>query len=304
LGAWAGRSTPEAIRPRGISMHYLLVPSSITRAAVKNASHSWSPSMYSRVEIPARVTESVQELLEDWDKGSDPGSFFYLQRSPNYLIRTKALQDYSALIYPKGDAIIALNPRAFNSPNLSDGDILLSKDSNIGECAIVDGDRWKNYSISGGLVRLRSRIDRFYLFAFLKHPLFRQQLYSMVPRGATIAHANTRWLDCKIPFPDQPDAPRVERYVSVLMEAIVDKERALRDRDEAILKAVDDELTEGQSKTGFKYRYPHPLRDSRARPIGRCNLRRGVQIEDVAGYQLRPRMPHSDRSRVPHNAGT
>src|SRR5262245_48426876 len=147
--------------------------------------------MYRRVEIPARTTRAVRELLSGYEKGSDPGSLYYLRQSTHYLIRTKALQDHSTLIYPKGDAIVPLNPRAFEDTHLSDGDILLSKDSNIGECAMVDSERWRNYAISGGVVRMRSAIDRFYLFSFLKHKLFRDQLYSMVPRGATIAHANT-----------------------------------------------------------------------------------------------------------------
>ena len=121
---------------------------------------------------------------------------------------------------------------------------------------MVDGDRWKNHAISGGIVRLKPRIDRFYLFAFLKHPIFREELYSMVPRGATIAHANIRWLDCKVPFPNQIDAGYVERYVSALMEAIFDKERALRDRNDVILKMIGDELTVGQSKAVFSYAYP------------------------------------------------
>src|ERR1044071_5588456 len=172
-------------------MQYLRVPRAIVSADLLSRGLSWSPSMYRRIEIPTTKTKTVGSLLHGWDKGADPGSFFYLKTSTHYLIRTKALQDHSTLIYPKGDAITALNPKAFESPNLADGEILLSKDSNIGECAMVDGERWKNYAISGGVVRLRPRVDRFYLFAFLKHQLFREELYSMVPRGATIAHANT-----------------------------------------------------------------------------------------------------------------
>jgi hypothetical protein len=237
-------------------MQYLRVPRTIMSFDVLSQGLSWSPSMYRRVEIPASNTKTVGELLHGWDKGGDPGSLFYLQRSTHYLIRTKALQEHSTLIYPKGDAITPLNPRVFESPDLSDGDILLSKDSNIGECAMVDGDRWKNHAISGGIVRLRPKIDRFYLFAFLKHKVFREELYSMVPRGATIAHANTLWLDCKVPFPNQPDAEFVERYVAALMEVIVNKERAIRDRNEAILKTIGGELAVGQSKSVFSYAYP------------------------------------------------
>ena len=237
-------------------MQYLQVPDTITSTDVRSGKFSWSPSMYRRVVIPNPRTKQVGDLLEGYDKGSDPGSLSYLRQSTHYLIRTKALQDHSTLIYPKGDAITPLNPKAFDSLNLNDGDILLSKDSNIGECAMVDGDRWKNHAISGGIVRLRPAINRFYLFAFLKHPVFRKELYSLVPRGATIAHANTLWLNCKIPFPDQSDSEHVEQYISTLMEAIVEKERAIRDRNETILREISSELLGGQSKRTFSYSYP------------------------------------------------
>jgi type I restriction enzyme S subunit len=245
-------------------MQYLQIPQRIASKEVLAKGFSWSPSMYKCVDIPTQKTKPVSELIAGYDKGSDPGSRYYLQRSTHYLIRTKALQDHSALIYPKGDAITPMNPRAFEDLSLSDGDILLSKDSNIGECAMVDGDRWKNYAISGGLVRLRPSIDRFYLFAFLKHSLFREELYAMVPRGATIAHANTLWLDCKIPFPDQPDAECVVRYVSALMEAIVDKERSIRERNDAILQSIAMELDTGQRNKHFRYEYPQ-LDEARVR---------------------------------------
>jgi len=283
-------------------VQYLQVPRTITSKDVAEKALSWSPSMYKRVDIPTRKVRPVSALLRGYDKGSDPGSLFYMARSTHYMIRTKALKDHSTLVYPKGDAIVPVNPRAFSDMGLSDGDILLSKDSNIGECAMVDGDRWTNHAISGGIVRLRPSIDRFYLFAFLKHPLFREELYAKVPRGATIAHANTLWLDCMVPFPDQPDAIRVERYVAALMEAIVDKERAIRDRNDAILEAIASELRLGQRPTPFKYAYPQL---SEARSRGRFdaaiygheykskmwlleNYARGCRTPTQAGFTVKP----------------
>ena len=81
--------------------------------------------MYRRVEIPSRKTKTVGQLLSGYDKGSDPGSLYYLRHSTHYLIRTKALQDYSTLISTKGDAITPVNPRVFCDQALKDGDILL-----------------------------------------------------------------------------------------------------------------------------------------------------------------------------------
>lgn len=197
-------------------MNHLRVPYQITLADLKVKDASWSAGMYRRVEIPTSRTRLVSDLIAGYDKGSDPGSMYYLEKSTHYFIRTKSLQAHSYLISSKGGAITPLNPRVFEDMTLTDGDILLSKDSNIGECAMVDGDAWRNHMLSGGIVRLRPLINRYYLFAFLKHELFKTELLSMVPRGATIAHANELWLDCRIPFPAQRDEHNVITYVAGL----------------------------------------------------------------------------------------
>jgi type I restriction enzyme S subunit len=68
----------------------------------------------------------------------------------------------------------------------------------------------------------------------------------MVARGATITHAKTAWLNCLIPFPNQKDAERVIHYVSVLMQAIVEKEKAIRQKNALIDSIIETELMEGQ----------------------------------------------------------
>ena len=185
-------------------MDYLRIPTAVTLAQIYDREASFSPGMYRRVIIPAQKTKPVADLLlsnNPFDRGAEPGSMWYMKRSRHAFIRTKALQGYSYLIYPKGDAVVPINPRAFNHPNLCDGDILMSKDSNVGECAVVDGDGWKNHMFSGGIVRLHPAIDRWYLYSFLKHPIFKAQLHALASRGATIRHAKNLWLDCLVPFP-------------------------------------------------------------------------------------------------------
>jgi len=240
-------------------MSYLRVPKEITLGEIHSSGLSWSPSMYRRVIIPTKNTRRVADLLSSsrpFDKGVEPGSLHYMRRSSHYLIRTKALQDHSYLIYPKGDAITPVNPKVFEDPQLADGDILISKDSNVGECAMVDGTRWKNHMFSGGVVRLHPTVDRFYFFSFLKHPLFKTQLLAMSPRGATITHAKTLWLGCLIPFPSQPDSDRVIRYVSVLMQAILEKEEQVRNNSERTDELIQDELESNQKQALFQFRHP------------------------------------------------
>ena len=163
-------------------MEYLRVPREVSLGEVRDREAVWSPSMFRRVIIPNANVKRVRDLLVSsgpFDKGTEPGSMHYLRRSTHFFIRTKALQDHSCLLYPKGDAITPISPKVFQDPLLVDGDILMSKDSNVGECAMVDGDRWRNHMFSGGVVRLHPAADRYYFFAFLKHPLFKTQLIGL-----------------------------------------------------------------------------------------------------------------------------
>lgn len=172
------------------------------------------------------------------------------------MIRTRAIQSHSHLLYPNGEAIVSINPQVFNSPNLLHGDILLSKDSNIGECAIIHGNDWGNYTFSSGIVRLKPVIDRYYLFAFLKHPFFVKQLEAKTPKASTIRHAKTFWLDCEIPFPQQEDEDAIVYYVSALMQAIIDKEAKIEENSEQIDKLIEDELVTNQKRIEAQFHNP------------------------------------------------
>src|SRR6266436_3985874 len=99
-------------------MNYLRIPREITSAQVRANGNSWSAGMYQHVEIPTTATQCIAELITGYDKGSDPGSMYYMRKSPNYFIRTKALQEDSYLICAKGEAITPINPRVFEDMDL------------------------------------------------------------------------------------------------------------------------------------------------------------------------------------------
>lgn len=240
-----GRNIAEIILGGRQDMNYLHVPEQITLKDIREKKVSLSPSMYRAVTIPTTTVKRVRDTLDTnnpFDEGIEPGSKWYLKHSTHHFIRTKALQEYSCLLYPKGDAIIPLNPKVFNHPNLCKGDILMSKDSNVGESAIIDDNHWDNHTFSSGLVRLHPLIDRYYFFSFIKHRIFKAQLLAMAARGATITHAKNLWLDCFIPFPNQKNAGDVISYVASLMQAIIDKESTIRKRDAAITHLINEEL--------------------------------------------------------------
>ena len=75
--------------------------------------------------------------------------------------------------------------------------------------------------LSGALYKLPIKEEtKYYLLAFIKHPIFREQLDFMVPKGSTIRHAKTLFLDCKIPIPNT-DKENIMKYVSVLTQSII-----------------------------------------------------------------------------------
>src|SRR3989304_1950484 len=117
-------------------MDYLRIPREVSLREIRDRDAAWSPSMFRRVIIPNANVKRVRDLLvssKPFEKGVEPGSIHYLRRSSHHFIRTKALQDHSYLLYPKGDAITPISPKVFEDYSLADGDILMSKDSNVGE---------------------------------------------------------------------------------------------------------------------------------------------------------------------------
>lgn len=246
-------------------------PKEVRLEDIYGKSASLSAGAYRKVTIAAKQRRPLRTFLDGTDpyhKGEEPGSIAYLTQSPKYMIRTKAMQTHSALISEEGDSVVPINPRAFTDMKMREYDVLLSKDSNVGEVAMVDGPHRSVCMFSGGVVRLNIAEDKWYVFAFLKHPIFKSQLIAMTPKGATIAHSKTLWLDCEIPLPVGPRQAKVVAYVGALMQAVVEKEQLIRQRSGAIHTAIDDELRANQGSEQFTFSYPT---EAQVRALGRLD---------------------------------
>lgn len=194
--------------------------------------------------------------LERKDLGKEIGSINYVKKSSCYFIKTKALQEYSFLPIFNGESTECVLPSSFtNDDNLKAGDIIISKDSNIGETVILDKD-YPEYMLSGALYKLPLKNwQKYYILAFMKHPYFKQQLDRMVPKGATLKHAGTKFLDCKIPFPGF-NKDTIINYVSSITKRIIDIEIEIKRRNCHIDEVIDYELNNNQS-IAYDYKYKH-----------------------------------------------
>lgn len=218
-----------------------------------------APSQLTTLSVPNKNNKKVKDLLTRditfSDNGNEVGSVNYISKSPKYFIRAKALQRESFLPFITNQTSIPIRPQVFTNFNLKEGDILISKDSNIGETVILDKDL-PNHTISGALYKLPIKEKKYYLFAFLKHGYFLKQLDLMVPKGSTIRHAKTLFLNCKIPFPNQKNKNEIINYVELLTQAIISKEKEIRKKHQQILSEIERELLENQKNNKFNYLLP------------------------------------------------
>lgn len=238
---------------------YIHTPTSITLNDVVNKDYSLSSSQYVSLVLPNEnyrlVKEFLSRSLNRKDLGIEVGSLSYIDNSQYRFIRTKALQEHSFLPDLNGETALPILPSEFVQMNLKEGDLLISKDSNIGEVVILDKD-YPNHMLSGAIYKLPVKEEwRYYLLAFIKHDIFREQLDFIVPKGATIRHAKTLFLDCKIPLPNQ-NTTKTIKFVSLLAKSIVNKEILIRQRHFSIMRLIDKELTEYQNSSAFRYRLP------------------------------------------------
>ncbi|GHT73325.1 hypothetical protein FACS189456_3620 [Bacteroidia bacterium] len=195
------------------------------------------------------MRDFLDRPLRNCDLGSEIGSINYIRKSPKYFLRTKALQEHSLLLEITKESALPIMPLSFVKMDLKEGDLLISKDSNIGEIAILDKD-YPDYMLSGAIYKLPVTDKKYYLLAVIKHKIFREQLDIMTPKGVTIRHAKTMFLDCKIPMPNH-NSENTIKFVELLTQAIINKEKLIKQRHETILQTIENELKNNQKGNVF-----------------------------------------------------
>lgn len=238
---------------------YIRTPESISFKTIEEKDFTLSSSQYMDLIMPNKNFKFVRDFLSRplrrTDLGNEIGSINYISKSSFYFLRTKALQPHTYLPEITPETAIPIMPQAFIKQSLKEGDLLISKDSNIGEIIILDKD-YENFMTSGAIYKLPVNENKYYLLAFIKHQIFREQIDFMVPKGATIRHAKTMFLDCKIPLPNKKSKETI-KFIELLTQAIINKEKLIKERHNKILDTIEKELKENQKKSSFKFEYPN-----------------------------------------------
>lgn len=237
---------------------YVRTPESISFDLIEEKDFTLSSSQYSDLIMPNQnfklVADFLTRPLKRSDLGIEVGSVSYIGSSPYLFLRTKALQAHSFLPEITKETALPILPNAFVNQNLKEGDILISKDSNIGEIVIL-GQDYPNIMTSGAIYKLPLSEHKYYLLAFIKHGIFREQLDVLVPKGATIRHAKTLFLQCKIPIPNKKVKETIN-YIELLTQAIISKEKTIQQRHAQILSFIENELLTNQKSNSFNFEFP------------------------------------------------
>lgn len=211
-----------------------------------------SPNNYLKVNINSTTNYPLRDLVESIDKGVEIGSNNYIDRSEFKFIRTSALSSDKYSIVVDNNSVLSINPKSYVDFKLKENDILICKDSNVGEVVKLNYDL-PNFMFSSGINRLNIIQNKDYIFGIMKNHKFKEQLISMIPKGATLMHAKDLYLNCVIPF---PKTTNIVEYVSSLVRIISRKEKELELKMAKINNIIEDEILSNQNNNDYKYNYP------------------------------------------------
>lgn len=204
--------------------------------------NNMSSSQLSVFNFKAKNVYKLEELLtrkiSPTDNGIEVGSINYIKKSDKIFMKAKAVQNYNFLPIINEETSEYIKPSVFYQMELKKGDIIISKDSNIGEACILDKD-YNNVMLSNAFYRLPINKNKLYIFAFIKSEYFKKQLDILTPKGATIRHAGKRFLDCYIPFPSDE---KIIKYITLLVKVIINIEENIIKKDQEIISIIDNEL--------------------------------------------------------------
>ena len=242
-----------------MAKQYIDIPQYTTYKEITSKDYSFSATQYKTFCIKNTNTIPISEFLyrdlNRKDLGYEVGSSAYVEKSQYKFIKTKALQPETYLLDINKESIQDIIPSVYVECDLKQGDLLISKDSNVGEIAILDKD-YPNTMLCGGIYKLPVIKNKYYLLAFIKSEVFRQQIDFLVPRGSIIRHGKTKFLDCLVPMPNKNTKETI-LYIELLMQAIVNKEIEIRNKHEKIIKSIQNELENNQKSSVFKFSQPN-----------------------------------------------
>ncbi len=192
-------------------------------------------------------------------RGKEIGSDNYFKKSKYRFLKTVNISN--SLCFDEA-SIEFCNPQKNHNPQKDD--ILIAKDGGgdgLGEIALYNKENKDNQdSISAGIIAIQIKKEYlYYILGILKLNHFKNFIDLNTAQGSTIRHSKEIALKYQIPFPTAKNnkSPKdIEKFVSLIVQNIIDKEEQIKAKNEKIDFLIGEELRQNQNNNEFKYQLP------------------------------------------------
>lgn len=237
---------------------YIIKPKSVKKSEIVSKYYSFLPSEHRKVEIFNKKQETIQNLVEFEDVGSQIDVHEYLTFDSRHYLGT--ISCMNSLIYDetRGEKI-SPNIHKKSSKKIKKGDVIISRNASLGKLAFVNND--SKIILNGGLSLLRFQEKyKYYATAFFIVEYGAEYLTCLTSGGGTQQNAKRQnLLDVPVPFPttaNHSNPEKVENLVSLIVQNIINKEEQIKLKNKQIDELIEKELKDNQKVGSFSYKYP------------------------------------------------
>lgn len=233
---------------------YITKPLSTRYSIIKQKRYSLGAFSYRKVDSKNQNIQTLENLIIDKKKWFEPWSDAYIPFSDSYFVRISEMEDLS-FTFTITNQTNRIVPPEKSRQIIKKWDICYQTASNVGNVCLYD---WPDAYYNSHIIRLNTE-KRWYVFAFLKSAFCRNQVEVWWSIKWVDNFTEDFLLDTRIPFPtikNHPHPEKVEEYVSLLVQNMIDKEEQIRRRNDQIDELIERELRENQKQKIFTYRLP------------------------------------------------
>ncbi len=237
-------------------MRYVSVPKELRLSEIRGGEACFAPGRYVRFIPPKALSENNFTTLDK----------LIVLRDARLVAKKDKIYRYAEI----GDINVNTGGIVFrpmqgcrlptNRPSIAkDGDVLVSTVRTYRKGIGYVSDDGDNLVTTNavlnicGVTDFAPNLTLLYIYSFLRTDFFVEQVWSLLNRGL-YPRMDKGALD-KILIPISSDK-RVIQYVSCLTESIIEKEKMIRDKSDAIHNLIQKELKENQKNRQFQYLFP------------------------------------------------
>jgi len=168
------------------------------------------------------------------------------------------IRDFEGYVFSKKNNDYIIPKSAYSFLKIDKSTIFVSDAGSIGKATFVKNEI--NGINADGITRINylnnSIVDIYYIFACIQNPYFTELLKTIAPSGSTQQNVEVKhFKKTFIPIPNK-NINETIKYVSLLMQAVINKEMIALQKHKNISSIIEKELLQNQTNNAFLYEMP------------------------------------------------